>query len=113
MKFNIRFQSLYSVVSVVWQKENHGITISYYTGSGFNLQAGYLLKNNLEVSARYTSIMPDTEVSFAGTKEYTLGLSKYIVGHSLKLQSDVSLFNPEEIGASNEVRYRFQMEFQF
>ena len=86
---------------------------SYYTGSGFNLQAGYLFKKNLEVSARYTSIMPDTEVSFAGTKEYTLGLSKYIVGHSLKLQSDVSFFNPEEIGASNELRYRLQMEFQF
>jgi phosphate-selective porin OprO/OprP len=86
---------------------------SYYTGSGFNLQAGYLFKKNLEVSARYTSVMPDTEVSFAGTKEYTLGLSKYIVGHALKLQSDVSYFNPAEIGASNEVRYRFQMEFQF
>ena len=86
---------------------------SYYTGSGFNIQAGYLLKNNLEVSARYTSVLPDTDVSFDGTKEYTFGLSKYIVGHALKLQSDISLFTPDEVGAANELRYRFQMEFQF
>ena len=86
---------------------------SYYTGSGFNLQAGYLLKNNLEVSARYTSITPDTDVSFDGTTEYTFGLSKYIVGHALKLQSDISLFTPEEVGGANELRYRLQMEFQF
>ncbi len=85
---------------------------SYYTGSGFNIQAGYLLKKNVEVSARYTNVLPDTDASFTGVKEYTLGLSKYVVGHSLKLQGDVSLFE-EEGAIANDLRYRLQMEFQF
>ncbi|MGB0985166.1 MAG: porin [Saprospiraceae bacterium] len=85
---------------------------SYYTGSGFNVQAGYLFKKNIEVSARYTNVMPDTDVSFSGVEEYTLGLSKYIVGHALKLQTDVSYLDNGE-GSDNDLRYRFQMEFQF
>ncbi len=85
---------------------------SYYTGSGINLQAGYLFDKNIEVSARYTKVNPDTEVSFTGIEEYTLGLSKYIVGHSLKLQGDVSLFDIAGQDA-NDLRYRLQMEFQF
>lgn len=86
---------------------------SYYTGSGLNIQTGYLFKNNMEVSARYTTVTPDVVNSFDGTKEYTFGLSKYVVGHSLKFQGDVSLFNPADDTADNELRYRFQMEFQF
>jgi len=86
---------------------------SYYTGSGLNIQTGYLFKNNMEVSARYTVVTPDVANSFDGTKEYTFGLSKYVVGHSLKFQGDISLFNPADDTADNELRYRFQMEFQF
>jgi hypothetical protein len=85
---------------------------SYYTGSGFNIQAGYLFKNNIEVSARYTTVTPDTEVSFSGLEEYTLGLSKYIVGHALKIQGDVSLMDNAG-DAANDLRYRLQFEFQF
>jgi len=56
--------------------------------------------------------MPDTEVSFAGVNEYTFGLSKYVVGHSLKIQADISLI--DETGVSNNtLRYRLQTEFAF
>lgn len=84
---------------------------SYYTGSGYNVQAGYLFDNNIELSTRYTNVMPDTDASFTGVQEYTLGLSKYITGHALKVQGDVSLLNKD--GAlDNDLRYRLQMEFQ-
>lgn len=85
---------------------------SYYTGSGFNVQAGYLFKNNIEITSRFTSITPDAEVSFTGQKEYTFGLSKYIVGHNLKLQTDVSLIDKDGTDI-NKLRYRLQMEFAF
>ncbi|MFT5832734.1 MAG: phosphate-selective porin OprO/OprP [Cognaticolwellia sp.] len=85
---------------------------SYYTGKGFNIQAGYLFDNNVELSARYTSVLPDTDVSFVGIDEYTFGVSKYIVGHALKIQGDVSLIN-EADALDNALRYRLQMEFQF
>lgn len=85
---------------------------SYYTGDGLNLQASYLFKKNWQVIGRYTTISPNSEISFTGTNEYTLGLSKYIVGHSLKVQSDVSLIDKEG-AADNSLRYRLQMEFAF
>jgi len=85
---------------------------SYYTGQGINLQTSYLLQNNIELATRYSRIMPDTEVSFAGINEYTFGLSKYVVGHNLKVQADVSLI--DKTGAShNKLRYRLQTEFAF
>lgn len=85
---------------------------SYFTGQGINSQISYLFQNNIELAARYSRIMPDTEVSFAGINEYTFGLSKYVVGHNLKIQADVSLI--DETGAShNKLRYRLQTEFAF
>ncbi len=87
---------------------------SYFTGQGINTQISYLLQNNLELAARYSRIMPDTdpEASFDGINEYTFGLSKYIVGHNLKIQADVSLI--DKTGAShNNLRYRLQTEFAF
>ena len=85
---------------------------SYYTGEGFNVQMGYLMKNNWEVATRFTSILPDHEKSFKGLNEYTFGLSKYIVGHNLKLQGDVSLADYDE-ASTNNLRYRLQFEFGF
>jgi len=84
---------------------------SYYTGTGINTQISYLFKNNIELAARYTNIKPDTEVSFSEINEYTLGMSKYVVGHSLKIQGDVSLIDKD--GSDEKLRYRLQMEFAF
>lgn len=85
---------------------------SYHTGTGFMMQAGYLLKSNWEFAARYTTVTPDWEHSFTGIKEYTFGINKYIVGHSLKVQSDVSLVDKAD-KETNELRYRLQFELAF
>lgn len=58
------------------------------TGSAFNVQAGYLFKKNWEVSARYTQVAP-TIKGKPQYEQYTLGVSKYIVGHKLKVQADI------------------------
>ncbi len=60
-----------------------------FLGSGFNVQMGYMFENNWEIAARYTSIFPDPLASSNET-EYTIGLSKYVVGHKLKVQTDLS-----------------------
>jgi len=85
---------------------------SYYTGAGINAQFSYLLKNNFEIATRYTQLIPDSEVSFTGIKEYTLGLSKYVVGHNLKVQGDVSLIDKDG-QSDNTLRYRLQLEVAF
>jgi hypothetical protein len=88
----------------------------FETGSGWNIQSGYLFKNNVELAGRFTVVEPSSILKSAGREkniiEYTLGLSKYIVGHSLKIQTDVShIRNYAEADAS--LRYRLQVEFAF
>lgn len=84
---------------------------TYYTGSAINLQAGYLFKNNFEVAGRYTMVMPDKEVSTDDISEITLGLSRYIVGHNLKIQSDFGIIT--EDNNPDEFMFRLQMEVAF
>lgn len=82
-------------------------------GDGFNFQAGYLFKNNFEVVGRFTTIELDEEITGEGLQnQYTLGLSKYIVGHKLKVQTDISL-NDFEDNMNNDLMYRLQVDIHF
>ena len=85
---------------------------SFYTGTAINIQAGYLLKSNWEISSRYTSVSPESETGNPELTEYTLGLSKYVVGHSLKVQSDVSLHQEEGV-SDDKIIVRIQVEISF
>jgi hypothetical protein len=77
-------------------------------GNGLNLQTGYLLSKTLEISARYTNVSLDKK---SAENQYTLGFSKYIAGHSLKVQTDVSY---TDIGFStNNLLYRLQVDIHF
>jgi len=87
---------------------------SYFTGSGLNVQTGYLFKNNVELAGRYTAVNPDKSV-YNGVqhrfdnKQYTVGVSKYWTGHSLKLQADATLIKEDQ--SSDEIMYRVQVDF--
>lgn len=85
--------------------------VGYGTGSGFVAQAGYLFDNNFETAVRFTTIDPNDVSSLSKNKQYTLGLSKYISGHNLKVQTDLSYTDFELSG--NEILYRFQLEVAF
>lgn len=81
-------------------------------GSGLNLQAGYLLKSNWEISGRYTNIELDQTITGkAPQKQYTLGLSRFIVGHKLKIQTDISHLEVEN--GNNQLMYRLQFDMHF
>lgn len=84
------------------------IAESYHTGSGINFQAGYLVKSNWEFAGRFTQITPEDTTGNADITAYTLGLSRYIVGHSLKFQSDISLIQQE--GSDDMMEFRLQLE---
>jgi hypothetical protein len=60
------------------------------TGSAFNFQASYLFQNNIEIAGRFTSLDFESVTGKAPQDQYTLGISKYIVGHKLKVQADIS-----------------------
>lgn len=65
-----------------------------YNGCGVNVQASMLFGRKWELAARNSSMIPETELRpYAGYKVWnqsTLGITRYIIGHSLKVQLDVS-----------------------
>ena len=87
------------------------VDLSYYTGSAFNLQMGYLMKNNWEIAGRYTQVNPEKITLNNDINQYTLGFSRYVVGHNLKVQGDVSL--TQEATKENVLMFRLQTEFNF
>ncbi len=81
---------------------------TYYTGSSFNIQAGLMFKNNVELALRYTDVKADTSND---EQHYTIGLNKYIVGHKLKIQTDFSIIDRD--GKQNSALWRTQVDFHF
>jgi len=79
-------------------------------GNSVNAQVGYLFKSNWEVAGRYTTV----KFNGAGyaTNYYTLGASKYIVGHKLKVQSDIT-YNDVTGRKSGGLEYRLQFDIHF
>jgi phosphate-selective porin OprO/OprP len=92
---------------------------NYYTGEGINVQLGYLFENNVEPAFRYTSITPEAAGLISdrdAQRMYTFGLSKYVVGHSLKVQTDLSFIDENaEFSVDQEFNmlFRFQVEMAF
>ncbi len=85
---------------------------TYYTGYGINVQTGYVFKNNFEVAGRVSLLRPEQNVTNQ-TNQYTLVLSKYIVGHSLKIQTDISYTHFEIFNGDfkeDPLMFRFQVE---
>lgn len=85
---------------------------SFGYGSGITGSAGYLFSNNFEIAGRVTHIEPiSTLSSIPETDEYLIGVSKYVVGHNLKVQSDFSY--TERKTSSNFLMFRLQCEMAF
>ncbi|MFT6336997.1 MAG: hypothetical protein ACJATI_003758 [Halioglobus sp.] len=96
-----------------------GITAigEFFTGSALNVQAGYMFKNNYEIAARVTTVTPDLEIDSDDTR-YTLGLSKFVVGHNLKIQTDFTYRSVTTQGdvvdtKDDQFIWRTQFELQF
>ena len=87
-----------------------------YKGCGLNIQTSYLFNEKWEVALRNSTLFPDREVQpLAGYENWnqtTVGVTRYIIGHSLKLQADAS-WNRRSRSADpgyNRWEIRFQLE---
>jgi phosphate-selective porin OprO and OprP len=96
---------------VVESDKTGKVTKAFFTGSAFNIQGGYLFRNNFEIAGRYTNVNPEAITQRKENNQYTFGVSKYLMGHTVKVQSDVSLLN--EHTDANDLMYRFQVEIGF
>ena len=80
-------------------------------GDAFNVQAGYLFKNNYEIAARYSMNNFNEITNLLDREEYTLGASKYIVGHKLKIQADLNYAIQD--GLNDFISFRAGFDFHF
>ena len=81
-------------------------------GNAINLQSGYLFKNNWEVAGRFTHVVLNENLTGTGPQsQYTLGFSKYFVGHKLKVQTDVNYLDLDD--DTGVVLWRLQMDLHF
>ena len=98
--------------SAVVETDSTGtVTQSFYTGKAFNGQMAYLFKKNGEIAGRYTILIQDPDTQRDDITQYTLGFSKYIVGHNLKAQTDIT-FRAQE-NTPDLWMFRFQVEMAF
>lgn len=70
-------------------------TRSVYVGYGFDTQVSYVFPSNYQVAARFSMQEVDKEIQAftPDTNEYAIGVSKYILGHHLKVQTEFSYEN--------------------
>ncbi len=84
-----------------------------FAGDGLNLQAGYFVAEHWELSARYSSVEPVAEVKpfLNGQTQYTLCLTRFLNGHRVKVQSDLT-YNILRTLAAEQASWilRFQVE---
>ncbi len=84
---------------------------AFYVGTGVNAQMGYVFKSNWELAGRFSHVNPEAGVdnTLGDQTQYTLVVSKYINGHSLKIQSDIT-YGVYEFLPDDEWQFRFQIE---
>ena len=86
-----------------------------YTGKGVNIQTSYIFKKNWEIAIRNSVLLPSEEVQpLAGYKYYnqsTVALTKYLIGHNLKVQADASYnHKAQALQPYNRWQLRFVVE---
>lgn len=89
--------------------------ICVYTGNGLNVQSSYLFPSNWEIAIRNSTLFPKKKVqSLIGYRNFnqtTIGVTKYLIGHSLKIQADASYNHKSEaLHPYNQWELRFQVE---
>ena len=87
-----------------------------YTGSGLNVQGSYLFDKKWELAVRNSTMFPDKEIQplagYSMWNQSTIGLTRYIIGHSLKVQLDISYNHLQNapVAPSDRWSLRFQVE---
>jgi hypothetical protein len=87
-----------------------------YKGKAVTAQLSYRLSNNLAPVVRFTKLFPDDEILSLENErtQYTVGLTKYLNQHQVKLQGDLTLEqqrNSSEGVDEDNVMFRLQVEY--
>ncbi len=85
-----------------------------FVGNGFDYQVSYNTKKNYEFIGRYSiqKVGNDIETKTPNTKEYSIGVTKYIWEHAFKLQGEINYDTLEYFNGTTKNNWyvRFQVE---
>lgn len=85
-----------------------------FTGSGMDYQLSYLFPTNYEIIGRFSTqkVNDDIRQYAPNTKQYSIGLTKYIWEHAFKLQGELTLDDLNYFDGSTKQNWylRFQVE---
>ncbi|MGL5273109.1 MAG: porin [Phocaeicola sp.] len=86
-------------------------------GKGLNFQTSYIFPSNWEIALRNSTILPNEDIQkqlkYTRYNQTTVGVTKYLIGHSLKLQLDAS-YNAKKMvdPTSNGNGYEFRVQVE-
>src|SRR5690606_35208803 len=79
---------------------------------GYFAQAGYMLTDEVEVTARWGELRPHGRSAVSLVRELGAGLNWYVHGHDLKLQGDYFYLWPARLDdGDHQVRVQLQLFF--
>lgn len=85
-----------------------------FVGNGFDYQASYVTKSNYEFIGRYSTqnVGKDIEALAPNTRQYSVGITRYIWEHSFKLQAELNYDTLKYFDGSTKNNWylRFQVE---
>ena len=87
-----------------------------YAGWGFNVQAGYVIRKRWEIALRRSTLFPRREVQaragYQCRSRTSLGISRYIVGHAIKMQADLSYDRRTRAVSNDYDRWAFAFQLE-
>lgn len=107
----------------LWRNTNDPITRNpdditeeqhVYAGHGQNYQGSYLFRSNYELVARYSIVVPDYDIQLVEPQleQYTVGATKYLRGHRVKLQTEFTYAKDTWLRGLEENDEYFIIRFQ-
>ncbi len=83
-----------------------------YTGYGLTSDLSYLWKSNWMLGGRYSNTTPEGQIKAyeSQNNQYSMVLGKFIRGHRLKFQTEVTYNDAFGIGKTDFWQFRFQLE---
>ena len=109
-----------SVDPITYSTDDPTEQVHVYVGHGQNYQGSYLFRNNYEIGLRYSRVVPDDilqtglaiEEREPQRTQYTIGATKYLKGHRVKLQTEFTWEQHEWMFPENPDQEYFIMRFQ-
>ena len=81
---------------------------------GQNFQSSYIFLSDFEIIGRYSEVRPDVDIIIYEplVRQYTFGVTKYLKGHRVKLQSDVTFERNDFFSDTQADNENWQLRFQ-